>query len=75
MGLQHLPERFPVGTRYVVEGRAGEGGFLVHSRYLELPDGRRLALPRRAVRWPVPGRTTAVGRSGRQMQKKRQKNS
>jgi hypothetical protein len=73
MGSQHLPERFPVGTRYVVEGRAGKDGFLVHSRYLELPDGRRLALPRRAVRWRVRGRAAAVGKavSGRQMQKKR----
>jgi hypothetical protein len=40
-----LPDRFPVGTRYVIEGRPGSKGHLrVHSRYLEYPDGRRLEL-------------------------------
>jgi hypothetical protein len=36
-----LPSRFPVGTRYVVEGRAGH----IHLRYLEFPDGRQIELP------------------------------
>ncbi len=36
-----LPSRFPVGTRYVVEGRAGH----IHLRYLEFPDGRQVELP------------------------------
>jgi hypothetical protein len=41
-----LPSRFPVGTRYVVEGRrGGEGRLHIHSRYLEFPDGRHVALP------------------------------
>ena len=41
-----LPSRFPVGTRYVVEGRsAGEGRLHIHSRYLEFPDGRLVELP------------------------------
>jgi hypothetical protein len=41
-----LPDDFPVGTRYVVEGRGGgEGRFRVKSRYLEFPDGRQVALP------------------------------
>lgn len=40
-----LPTRFPPGTKYVLESR----GAMVQ-RYIELPDGRRLALsPRRAV--------------------------
>jgi hypothetical protein len=39
-----LPDRFPVGTRYVIEGRGCEGRFHVHLRYLEFPDGRRVAL-------------------------------
>jgi hypothetical protein len=41
-----LPSRFPVGTRYVVEGRSGgEGRLHIQSRYLEFPDGRHVALP------------------------------
>jgi len=39
--LSRLPNRFPVGTRYVIEGRNG----LIHLRYLEFPDGRQLELP------------------------------
>ncbi len=38
---RRLPSRFPVGTRYVVEGRAGR----IHLRYLEFPDGRQVELP------------------------------
>ena len=41
-----LPTRFPVGARYVVEGRGGEDGQLrVFSRYIVLPGGRRIKLP------------------------------
>ena len=41
-----LPSRFPVGTRYVVEGRGGGRGPLrIHLRYLEFPDGRHIELP------------------------------
>ena len=41
-----LPSRFPVGTRYVVEGRSGgEGRLYIQSRYLEFPDGRHVELP------------------------------
>jgi hypothetical protein len=36
-----LPNRFPVGTRYVIEGRAGR----ICLRYLEFPDGRKVDLP------------------------------
>jgi hypothetical protein len=36
-----LPKQFPVGTRYVIEGRAGH----IHLRYLEFPDGRHVELP------------------------------
>jgi hypothetical protein len=36
-----LPSRFPVGTRYVIEGRAGR----IRLRYLEFPDGRKVDLP------------------------------
>jgi hypothetical protein len=41
-----LPKRFPVGARYVVEGRGGEDGHLrVVSRYVVLPGGPRINVP------------------------------
>lgn len=41
-----LPCRFPVGTRYVIEGRGGgQGRLRIHLRYLEFPDGRHVRLP------------------------------
>jgi hypothetical protein len=44
--LYRLPERFPVGTRYVVEARNSVRGSLrVRSRYVEFPDGRHVDLP------------------------------
>jgi hypothetical protein len=39
--VSRLPSRFPEGTRYVIEGRAG--GIVSH--YLEFPDGRHVDLP------------------------------
>jgi hypothetical protein len=39
--VSRLPRRFPVGTRYVIEGRAGR----ICLRYLEFPDGRKVDLP------------------------------
>jgi hypothetical protein len=38
----HLPTRFSVGTKYIVEGR---GPFV--RRYIELPNGRRIKLATR----------------------------
>jgi hypothetical protein len=44
--VDRLPSRFPVGTRYVLEGRGGDRGRLrIHLRYLEFPDGRQVELP------------------------------
>jgi hypothetical protein len=41
-----LPKRFPVGARYVVEGRGEEDGhFRVFSRYVVLPGGQRVNVP------------------------------
>jgi hypothetical protein len=41
-----LPSRFPVGTRYVIEGRGGgQGALRIHLRYIEFPDGRHVDLP------------------------------
>jgi hypothetical protein len=48
-----LPSRFPVGTKFVIEGRSrGEGQVQVYSRYLEFPDGTRIRLPLRLGKRP-----------------------
>jgi len=59
--ISRLPSRFPVGTRYVIEGRGGH----VHLRYLEFPDGRQIELPAgRALRDAPRGpRRKAAGRN------------
>ena len=45
-----LPSRFPVGTKFVIEGRrGGEGQVQVYSRYLEFPDGTFFPLPTHPV--------------------------
>ncbi|HEY7998828.1 MAG TPA: hypothetical protein VIE87_08415 [Pseudolabrys sp.] len=49
-----LPSRFPVGTKFVIEGkRGGEGQsgeeVQIFSRYLEFPDGTFFPLPTRPV--------------------------
>jgi len=59
-----LPSRFPVGTKFVIEGRRrGEGQsgdeVQVYSRYLEFPDGTFFALPAR----PVQRKSGATRRS------------
>ena len=36
-----LPNRFPQGTRFVIEGCAGR----IKMQYLEFPDGRHIVLP------------------------------
>ncbi len=66
--LSRLPSRFPVGTKFVIEGRrAGEGEVQVFKRYIEFPtapfcgcrrDRTSAGRPRRPVkpaglgRWP-----------------------
>jgi hypothetical protein len=37
---RRLPGHFPVGTRYVIEGRYGQ----ILARYIAFPDGRRVDL-------------------------------
>ena len=45
-----LPKRFPVGTKYIVEGRCDEDGvFRTSARYLLLPNGRQIDLPKRSL--------------------------
>ena len=54
-----LPSRFPVGTKFVIEGRpAGAGEVQVFKRYIEFPDGTLVRLPKR----PAESRTAASRR-------------
>jgi len=62
--LSRLPSRFPVGTKFVIEGRrAGEGQVQVFSRYLEFPDGTFFRLPVRK----------AAGQAARRKRQRRQR--
>ncbi len=61
-----LPSRFPVGTKFVIEGkRAAEGQVQVFNRYLEFPDGTFFPLPVRPSKQKSPpaGRRARRGRS------------
>jgi hypothetical protein len=54
-GSGRLPSRFPVGTKFVIEGkRAGEGQVHVFNRYLEFPDGTFFPLPARPAKQKSP---------------------
>jgi hypothetical protein len=55
-GSDRLPSRFPVGTKFVIEGKRGrEGQVQVFNRYLEFPDGTFFPLPTQpAKRTPAP---------------------
>ena len=76
--INRLPSRFPVGTRYVIEGRpAGDGDLRISLRCLEFPDGRQVQLPadkahlttdkaaRRRARRSRPNRVARTRKSGR----------
>lgn len=57
-----LPKRFPVGTKFVIEGRsAGKGEMQVFNRFIEFPDGTKLRLPKR----PAPQKSAPAGRRTR----------
>jgi len=63
MAMQpRLPSRFPVGTRYVVEGEPAKGGKLrIVSRYLVMPSGVRYDLMNsESARPPAPSRKTRL---------------
>jgi hypothetical protein len=61
-----LPKRFPVGARYVVEGRGGEDGHLrVFSRYIVLPGGQRINVPSDLSKFGVMSVHAARGKRGR----------
>lgn len=48
----HLPNQFPDGTRFVIEGRGGR----VVARYVEFPDGRHIDLSIDHTGMQGPGR-------------------
>lgn len=50
-----FPTRFPPGTKYVLESRGTEV-----LRYVELPDGRRYALPKRKAQVCTAGEVSLV---------------
>lgn len=57
-----LPSRFPVGTKFVIEGRSGgEGQVQVFKRFIEFPDGTFVPLPAH----PVHRKSGAARRSRR----------
>ena len=65
-----LPTRFPVGTKFVIEGRpGGEGKLQVFSRFIEFPDGTKLRLPKRPhvpkAAQKVPQQSAPAGRRAR----------
>ena len=63
-GSSRLPSRFPVGTKFVIEGkRSGKGNVQVYSRYLEFPDGTFLRLPNRPDKRPSAARRSRHARS------------
>jgi hypothetical protein len=59
--FNHLPEQFPVGATYVVEGRGGaDGNFRAMARYVLLPSGQRINLPAEAHRPAAPAATRVL---------------
>jgi hypothetical protein len=63
-GSNRLPSRFPVGTKFVIEGKPGrEGQVQVSSRYLEFPDGTFFPLPVRPLKHKQAPAGRRAGRS------------
>ncbi|HXX25670.1 MAG TPA: hypothetical protein VEJ40_03325 [Pseudolabrys sp.] len=60
-----LPSRFPVGTKFVVEGTGK-----TYSRYLEFPDGTFFLLPAR----PVPAELKPKAPISRRQSARRRRN-
>jgi hypothetical protein len=71
-----LPGRFPVGTRYVIEGRReGDGDLRISLRCLEFPDGRQVQLPADQARLPAAKAERRRSRPGRQVRAARSRKS
>lgn len=61
-----LPSRFPVGTKYVIEGKPrGEGQMQVYTRHLEFPDGTLVPLPMHLAQRKPAGNRRPVRSGGR----------
>ena len=60
-----LPSRFPVGTKFVIEGKGK-----IYSRYLEFPDGTFFPLPAR----PVPAELRSKAPISRRLSARRRRN-
>ena len=70
-GSGRLPSRFPVGTKFVNEGkRGGEGQVQVFTRYLEVPDGTFFPLPARSAKWPSKSKAPPAGRRARRSRRR-----
>jgi hypothetical protein len=57
---RRLPNRFPVGSTYVVEARGSVRGMTLMHRYVQFPDGRRIELAARLVQACAKTGATAV---------------
>lgn len=44
-----LPNRFPVGTKYILESRGGVKGMTLIHRYVQFPNGRQVELAARLI--------------------------
>ncbi len=63
-----LPKHIPEGTKYVVEGRSqADGMFHVSARYLVLPDGQRINLPARDIKFSGPAEPSRARRQRRRI--------
>jgi hypothetical protein len=61
MRAVRLPSRFPVGTRYVIEGRRDHGELRIVSRQLIMPNGKAIDLAATSERArPQPKRERRV---------------
>jgi hypothetical protein len=60
-----LPKRFPVGTKFVIEGKGK-----TYNRYLEFPDGTFFPLPAR----PVPAALRSKAPISRRQSARRRRN-
>jgi hypothetical protein len=56
-----LPNRFPRGTRFVIEGRGGR----INLQYLEFPDGRHIDLSTKPGKRPPLRRARRTAAAGR----------
>ncbi len=64
---QKLPNRFPVGTKFVIEGKGR-----VYSRHIEFPDGTFMPLPAQQVPAALKPRAPISRRQGARRRRNRQ---